>query len=94
MTSKPGYLSYMLRLKLTQSDDRPAWVASLQSTNTGEVRWFSDIEALLQFLKDAIGRDGGTNASILLDTQQTEIALPEIAHQIAGNRSRDGNLPE
>lgn len=48
----PNYTSYMLRIQLKKSGDESVWVASLQSTKTGELRWFPTIEVLIQFLQD------------------------------------------
>jgi hypothetical protein len=46
------YTSYLLRVQLRQSGDHSIWVASLQSTKTGELRWFPTIEVLIRFLRD------------------------------------------
>jgi hypothetical protein len=46
------YTSYMLRLHWAQNADHPTWVASIQSTKTGELRWFPNVDALILFLRD------------------------------------------
>jgi hypothetical protein len=38
-----------------QNNDRPVWVASVQSTATGEQRPFADLEALVEFLRAEFG---------------------------------------
>ncbi len=49
------YNSYMLRLHWAQNSDHPTWVASIQSTKTGELRWFPNVDALIQFLQEEFG---------------------------------------
>jgi hypothetical protein len=46
----PGYASYLLRLRRVQNESQATWVASVQSTATGEQRSFPSIEALATFL--------------------------------------------
>ena len=55
MTPNIRYASFMLRLQWTQNDDCPTWIVSMQSTKTGELRWFPSLEALIQFLRDEFG---------------------------------------
>jgi hypothetical protein len=55
LTSNNRYTSYLLRLQLAQNDDRPTWLASIQSTQTGELRWFSNVDALIQFFHEEFG---------------------------------------
>jgi hypothetical protein len=45
----------MLRLQWAQNDDQPTWVVSMQSTKTGALRWFPNLEALIQYLRDEFG---------------------------------------
>jgi hypothetical protein len=52
LTPNRRYASFMLRLQWMQNDDHPAWVASTQSTTTGELRWFPNLDALVQFIRD------------------------------------------
>jgi hypothetical protein len=49
------YASYMLRLQLQQNGDHSVWVASLESTKTGELRWFPNIDELIQSLREEFG---------------------------------------
>ncbi len=56
MQTNAGYASYMLRLRHVRSDDRAIWVASVQSTATGEQRSFSSVDALVAFLQAEFGR--------------------------------------
>lgn len=50
MVSSGDYASYMLRLRKVRNDTQATWVASVQSTATGEQRSFPSIEALAIFL--------------------------------------------
>lgn len=45
----------MLRLQWTQTDNQPTWVASVQSVQSGELRWFPSLDALVQFLQEEFG---------------------------------------
>jgi hypothetical protein len=47
-----SYASFMLRLQWMPNPVSPTWVASIQSTRTGELRHFSSVDALVQFLKE------------------------------------------
>ena len=53
-----SYTSYLLRFWCAEKDGRQTWIACLQSTATGERRWFPDLEALVRFLRDELGGDG------------------------------------
>jgi hypothetical protein len=55
MERNANYASYLLRLRRVQNNDRPVWVASVQSTATGEQRSFADLEALVAFLQAQFG---------------------------------------
>lgn len=50
------YTSYLLRLWQMQNDQQTTWVASVQSTVTGEQRSFPSVGALLEFLQAEFGR--------------------------------------
>ncbi|MEW5961633.1 MAG: hypothetical protein AB1801_28275 [Chloroflexota bacterium] len=52
---KEYYVSYLLRLRQVQSDNRLTWVVSLQNTATGEKHCFATIEALVDFLWTELG---------------------------------------
>jgi hypothetical protein len=56
MELNANYASYLLRLRRVQNNDRPVWVASVQSTATGEQRPFADLEALVEFLRAEFGQ--------------------------------------
>ena len=60
---KVRYASYLLRLWQVQDDEQAAWVASVQSTATGEQRSFGSIEALLDFVRAQYGESGATGDS-------------------------------
>ena len=50
-----SYTSYLLRLWRAQREDGHTWIASVQSTATGEQRRFPDLEVLIQFLREEFG---------------------------------------
>jgi hypothetical protein len=50
-----NYASYLLRFRCVRRDDRRTWIASIQSTATGEVSGFPNLDALVQFLRDEFG---------------------------------------
>lgn len=49
--NKPDYQSYLLRMWLTQEEDGVQWRASLEDVQSGELRGFSKIADLLDYLK-------------------------------------------
>ena len=53
--AEASYTSYLLRLWCAQQEDGHTWIACVQSTATGERRWFPNLEALVQFLRDEFG---------------------------------------
>lgn len=55
LAPKIRYVSFLLRLQWTESDSYPAWIVSMQSTKTGELHWFPNLEAVIQFLRDEYG---------------------------------------
>lgn len=57
LTPTNQYASFLLRLQWMQNDGCPTWVASIQSTQTGELRRFSGIDALIQFLQAEFNKD-------------------------------------
>jgi hypothetical protein len=57
MISNAGYASYVLRLRNMQNDCQATWLASLQSTATGEQRSFPSVEALATYLLAEFGSD-------------------------------------
>lgn len=79
LTPKIRYASFMLRLQWTQSDDHPTWMISMQSTKTGELRWFPNLNALIKFLQDEFG--GYEELKVF-----QSIVLPETDHQLPKNR--------
>jgi hypothetical protein len=63
----------MLRLQLVQSNRQPFWVVSIQSTRTGELRWFSNLDALVQHLYTEYGHaQDGVKAAPNTGTQKEE----------------------
>lgn len=79
LTPKFRYVSFLLRLQWTQSDNHPTWVISMQSTKTGELHRFLNLDALIQFLQDEFG-----GYEELKGVQS--IVLPETDHQLPKNR--------
>lgn len=55
MAPEKDYASYLLRLRRLQTGTQPTWVASVQSTATGEQRAFPRVEALATFLLAEFG---------------------------------------
>ncbi len=51
LNPKDYYVSYLLRLRQIQTDNRFTWVASVQNTATGEQSCFAGVEALVEFLR-------------------------------------------
>jgi hypothetical protein len=52
MSVKTHYLSYLLRIWVSQEGGSPDWRVSLENTRTGERLAFSSLERLLAFLQD------------------------------------------
>jgi hypothetical protein len=71
---KNGYASFMLRLLQVKNNDCPTWVISTQSTKTGELRWFPNLEALVQFLWKEFGDGEGKDHSNPSATRNIETA--------------------
>ncbi len=55
MSTDHIYSSFLLRLQPAQDADRPTWLVSLQSTKTGQLRWFPNLDALLEHLRSEFG---------------------------------------
>ncbi len=75
MTIVNRYASYMLRLQWMQNDDCPTWVVSMQSTKTGETRWFSDLDALYQFLR--------IEFALCKQMKDASLPVPQVAENMA-----------
>ena len=54
---KGPYLAYLLRLWRVSQGGASTWMASLESTATGERHGFADLEAMLAFLNQTIEQD-------------------------------------
>ncbi len=52
---RSSYASYLIRMRSVQKQDRHVWVVSMQSTATGELRAFPNVEALVVFLLTEFG---------------------------------------
>jgi hypothetical protein len=58
------YAAFMIRFQWMKNDKQPTWIVSMQSTKTGELRWYPSLEALITFLREEFGEyDGGDDAS-------------------------------
>ncbi len=68
--SKSSYVSFLLRLHRVQTQEQRVWGASVQSTATGEMRAFSDVGALVEFLLSEFGE--GAALSIPADCAPSE----------------------
>jgi hypothetical protein len=55
-TAQPTYLSYLLRV--WRDHQQTPWRASLESTATGDVRRFGDLEAMWTFLQTQLEAQG------------------------------------
>jgi hypothetical protein len=55
---REDYVSYLLRLRLSDQDGQPTWRASLESTRDGQRTDFCSVEELVAFLTDRFGRTG------------------------------------
>ena len=55
MSPDRDYASYLLRFRKIQLDRRTTWMASVQSTSSGEQRSFPGVEALAAFLMAEYG---------------------------------------
>lgn len=42
----------MLRLRQLQSDQVTTWVVSAENAQTGEIRWFPNVDALFRFISE------------------------------------------
>lgn len=82
LTQNIRYASYMLRLQLTQNADCPIWIVSMESTKTGEMRWFPNLDVFIQFMQGEFGNNA--QAKELLS-----IIFPEIAYQTSENLETD-----
>ena len=54
----------------------------MQSTKTGELRWFPSLDALIQYLQSEFGNNAQTKEPL-------SITLPEIDLQTSENRETD-----
>jgi hypothetical protein len=66
----------MLRLQKVQDDQHPTWLVSMQSTKTGELRWFPNLMSLVQFLYEEFGECEGLEVINQLTAQTFEPSLP------------------
>jgi hypothetical protein len=59
MVKQPDYVSYLLRLWREGDSKREAiWRASLENARTGELRTFTGLDDLFDFLRERTGRTG------------------------------------
>src|SRR6478672_11319565 len=60
---RPNYLSYLVRLRRTQSGEGKVWRACLEEPLTQEVYRFDDLQSLLSFLLARTGQSGQANVN-------------------------------
>lgn len=77
MMSDNRYVSFMLRLQWMENKDHPTWVASIQSTKTGELHCFPSLDTLIEFLWDEFGHCKAQALSPPIMLSQTDDSLPE-----------------
>lgn len=85
MTPDERYASFLLRLQWMKNGQQPTWIVSMQSTKTGTLRWFPNLEALITFLREEFGeyeRDAESDAKSI-----------EKDHQAPGNRRAEKVMP-
>jgi hypothetical protein len=63
------YASYLLRFHRVQGVSGFVWTASVQSTASGELRRFANLEALVEFLLGEFGEGEGTKPTSQLAVQ-------------------------
>ncbi len=51
MTQNFRYASYMLRFQQVNTEAKQSWVVSTQSTKSGELRYYPNLDELIQFLQ-------------------------------------------
>jgi hypothetical protein len=77
MNASPNYMSYLLRLWLAGDGDQPEWRASLEDPGTGEVRGFSDLEEMVEFLKN-VKQEGRTIGTRMNAENSDETKTPNF----------------
>lgn len=50
LEEQPAYASYLLRLRCSNGELGQVWRASLESTRSGEIRHFANLQELITFL--------------------------------------------
>jgi hypothetical protein len=79
LASNNRYASFLLRLQWTQNDSRPTWLVSMQSTKTGELHWFPNLDGLIEFLRDEFD-------NCKQEPNSKTAALPKKDDHTSGNR--------
>jgi hypothetical protein len=57
MDPSDSYISFLLRFQRVHHGDQARWLASTQCAQTGERRWFADVDGLIAFLHEAFDAD-------------------------------------
>ena len=52
MSAATHYIAYLLRLWLAGDGNQPEWRASLEDPRNGQVKGFSTLEEMLEFLRE------------------------------------------
>jgi hypothetical protein len=77
--SKP-YLAYLLRLWRVRQGGASEWMASLESTSTGERQGFASLEAMVAYLNQAMAQAG-----------DPQVHQEEPGKEAASNDSQEDN---
>lgn len=71
MSPKDAYASFLLRLQWIQNKDKPTWVVSMQSSKTGELHRFPNLDTFVQFLRSEFKDQGMLTESAHAPNEQT-----------------------
>lgn len=91
--ARPDYKSYLLRLRRADNAGWPNWWASLESTTTGEHHSFTDLNALLVFLRaqtDGVTSSAAAQAAVAL-VESLQAGSPQASFHLARLLQADWN---
>jgi hypothetical protein len=55
LTPDQPYVSFLLRMQWMDNNQQPTWLISMQKAGTGDLRWFPNLDTLIQFLLNEYG---------------------------------------
>ncbi len=70
MDPSDSYVSFLLRFQRIHHGNQARWLASTQCAQTGERRWFADVDGLIAFLQEAFD-EGAQESDPPASTGQT-----------------------